>query len=47
LFRSEHNLTDALAAVTGEVAEGEEVRYLCDFLRRVQQGAVGRQLSHR
>lgn len=47
LFRSEYNMSDALAAVAEQIADGEELRYLCDFLRRVQQGSMGRQLCHR
>jgi len=47
LFRSEYNLSDALEAVKQQVPDGAELSYLCDFLRRVTQGSVGRQLSHR
>jgi UDP-N-acetylglucosamine acyltransferase len=47
LFRSEHNLSDALEAVRQQVPDGPELGYLCDFLRRVSQGSMGRQLSHR
>ncbi len=47
LFRSEYNLTDALAAVKEQVPEGAELSYLCDFLRRIGQGSMGRQMSHR
>lgn len=47
LFRSEYNLSDALEAVKQQVPDGPELSYLCDFLRRVSQGSMGRQLSHR
>ena len=47
LFRSEYNISDALEAVAAEVADDTEVRYLCDFMRRVQQGYLGRQLGRR
>ncbi len=47
LFRSEYNLSDALAAVKEQVPDSPELSYLCDFLRRVSQGSMGRQLSHR
>jgi len=47
LFRSEYNLSDALAAVKEQVPDGPELSYLCDFLRRINQGSMGRQLSHR
>ena len=47
LFRSEHNMSDALQAVSEQVPDLPQVRQLCDFLRLVQQGSMGRQLSHR
>lgn len=47
LFRSEYNISDALKAVDEQVDDGAEVQYLCEFIRRVQAGVVGRQLSHR
>ena len=47
IFRSEHNMSDALAAVRAQVESSEEVEYLCDFLRRMSEGAMGRQLGHR
>lgn len=50
LFRSEHNVSDALAAVEAEVAPEErtpELEYLLQFIQRVQVGNMGRQRSHR
>ncbi len=47
LFRSEYNLTDALRAVAEQVPDLPEVRYLCDFMRRYQEGQFGRQRNPR
>lgn len=47
LFRSEYNVSDALLAVEEHVESTAELEYLLAFIRRVQAGAMGRQLSHR
>jgi UDP-N-acetylglucosamine acyltransferase len=47
LFRSGLNLSNALEAAATELPDTPEVRYLCDFQRRVQQGSLGRQLGRR
>lgn len=47
LFRSEHNITDALREVAETVEPKEEVLYLCEFVKRVNEGSMGRQLSRR
>lgn len=47
LFRSEHNISDALRQVAEEVEDGAELKYLCDFVQRTHAGSMGRQLSHR
>lgn len=47
LFRSPHNISDALIVIEEEVELTPEVKYLCDFMRRVDAGYMGRQLcSH-
>lgn len=50
LFRSEHNVSDAMKAVGAEVSAEErspELEYLLEFIELVQAGAMGRQQSHR
>jgi UDP-N-acetylglucosamine acyltransferase len=47
LFRSEHNLSDALEAVRQQIEVADEVQYLCDFMQRTSEGAMGRQLGQR
>jgi len=47
LFRSQHNISDALKVVAEEVEMTDRVRYLCDFVARVDKGAMGRQHSTR
>lgn len=50
LFRSEHNVSDALKAVEAEVSQEErtpELEYLLSFIEAVQAGNMGRQRSHR
>ena len=45
LFRSEYNISDAIARIEAEGPLTEEVRYLIDFLRRIDQGVHGRQAN--
>jgi UDP-N-acetylglucosamine acyltransferase len=47
LFRSEYNVSDALQAVEAQVETSDELEYLLAYIRRVQQGTMGRQRSHR
>lgn len=45
IFRSEYNVTDALAAVEEQVPMSPEVRHLCESVRRTAAGNMGRQLA--
>jgi UDP-N-acetylglucosamine acyltransferase len=45
IFRSEHNVSDALTAVAEQVTMSPEVQYLCDFVGRTAAGNMGRQLA--
>ncbi len=45
IFRSEYNVTDALAAVEEQVPMSPEVRHLCESVRRTEAGNMGRQLA--
>ena len=45
LFRSEYNISDAIAQIEAEGPVPEPVRYLIDFLRRIDKGQFGRQAN--
>ncbi len=45
LYRSEYNISDALAVIERELRETEQVVYIAEFLRRVDAGYAGRQID--
>lgn len=45
LFRSEHNVSDAIEIIRRDFPHIEQLEYLCDFLKRVDAGYAGRQAN--
>jgi UDP-N-acetylglucosamine acyltransferase len=45
IYRSERNMTEALAQVRHELSHSPEALYLVDFLEKIKQGASGRALE--
>ncbi len=45
LYRSEYNISDALAVIERELRQTDEIVYLAEFLRRVDAGYAGRQID--
>lgn len=45
LYRSDLNVTQALAAIEEQIEPSEELQYLVDFISNIREGRAGRQLE--